>query len=131
MSHTNCEELFSALTEGFSDAEVTLALLQGLIASQITIHRVNLEMSQKQLADLIGVSQSLISRWENGDENFTLETLVKIASALDIEIQCPFKLEPAPVYEHDEGKIIVFPGSGRWNSANYVPSNSYDELKEM
>lgn len=132
MNHIGVEELFSALSEGFSDEELTLALLQASIASEITVRRAKRGMNQAQLAELMGVSQGLVSRWENGETNFTLETLVKIASKLDIEIQCPFKLEPAPTYGHAEGKIITFPGSSSsWSSANYKSSNIYDQLKEM
>lgn len=132
MNHIGVEELFSALSEGFSDEEMTLALLQGFIASEITVRRVKRGMSQAQLAELMGVSQGLVSRWENGETNFTLETLVKIASKLDIEIQCPFKLEPAPTYHRPACKVIAFPGSERgWNSANYKYDDSYTELLEM
>lgn len=132
MSHIGVDDVFSALSEGFSDEKATLALLQGLIASEITVRRVNRKMSQTQLAELMGVSQSMISRWESGDENFTLETIVKIASKLGIEIQCPFKLQPAPFHGHTKGKIITFPSVGSpWGSANYNPNSAYDALKEM
>jgi transcriptional regulator with XRE-family HTH domain len=38
----------------------------------------------------MGVSQVMISRWENGEENFTIATLVKISDALGIKFRNPF-----------------------------------------
>ena len=39
-------------------------------------------MSQKALGDAIGVSQPYIAKIEDGEENLTLETIVKLLSAL-------------------------------------------------
>lgn len=40
------------------------------------------KMSQKELAHAIGVSQPYIAKIEDGEENLTLETIVKLLSAL-------------------------------------------------
>jgi len=52
-------------------------------------------MNRKQFAEFMGVSQGLVSRWERGETNFTLETLVNIASKLGLEMQSPIKPTPA------------------------------------
>jgi len=44
--------------------------------------REHMNMTQKDLAKRIGVSQQLISRIESGTVNLTLETLVKILTSL-------------------------------------------------
>ena len=44
------------------------------------------KMSQKQLADAIGVSQPYIAKIEDGEENLTVETIVKLLSALKISL---------------------------------------------
>lgn len=132
MNRIGLDELLSLLPDNTSDEDITLALLQAAIASQITIQRAKRGMNQSQFAEFMGVKQSLVSRWENCETNFTLETLVKIASKLDIEIQCPFKLEPAPASRRLECKVIAFPGTERgWNNTNYKSNDSYTELKEM
>ena len=51
--------------------------------------------TQKDLAQKLGVSQSMVSKWENGEENITLATLVKIASALEITLYNPLEESPA------------------------------------
>jgi transcriptional regulator with XRE-family HTH domain len=62
-----------------------------VIATSIQQQRRTKNYSQKDLAQKMGVSQVMISRWENGEENFTIGTLAKISSALDIEFQNPFR----------------------------------------
>ena len=41
-------------------------------------------MSQKQFAQFMGVSQAMVSKWESGDCNFTIETIAKICDKLDL-----------------------------------------------
>lgn len=69
--------------------------LEREIAAQIIGIRLDLQMTQKQFADHIGVKQSFISRLENGEQNITIHTLqdvVRRAGAsvnVDISLQEP------------------------------------------
>jgi len=47
-------------------------------------------LTQKQLADLIGTSQNAISRVENGNGNPSLKTLTRIADALEQPLSIQF-----------------------------------------
>jgi len=47
--------------------------------------------TQHELAKKLGVSQVMVSRWENGEENFTIDTLAKISTALEIEWNNPLE----------------------------------------
>jgi predicted transcriptional regulator len=58
-----------------------------IIAASIQRRRRAMGYTQKDLAQKLGVSQVIISRWENGEENFTVTTLAKISAALDMEFQ--------------------------------------------
>ncbi len=54
----------------------------------VLIERRNqLRMSQKQLAEIIGMQQPAISRLENGGSNATIGTLLKVMNALDLEVE--------------------------------------------
>ena len=60
------------------------------IAYQILQLRKKSKMSQVELAKKIGTKQSNIARMETGQQNFTTETLQKIASALGRELRVEF-----------------------------------------
>lgn len=53
-----------------------------MLAEKIRMRRKNLGISQKKLAELCGIAQSSISRYEKGDDDITLGYLIKIAGAL-------------------------------------------------
>jgi UDP-N-acetylglucosamine 1-carboxyvinyltransferase len=56
------------------------------MAIQIAKARQKAKLTQGQLAKAIGTTQSVISRIERADQNLTLETLSKIASALKSDL---------------------------------------------
>ncbi|PIR72472.1 MAG: transcriptional regulator, partial [Candidatus Nealsonbacteria bacterium CG10_big_fil_rev_8_21_14_0_10_36_24] len=60
------------------------------IAYQILQLRKQKRMSQKELAKKIGTKQSNIARIEAGEQNFTADTLQKIANAFDRELKIDF-----------------------------------------
>ena len=42
--------------------------------------------NQRELAEAIGVSAQQVNKWVKGNENFTLETLVKLEAALGVSL---------------------------------------------
>jgi ribosome-binding protein aMBF1 (putative translation factor) len=52
------------------------------LAIQIAKAREKAHLTQKQLAEAVGTTQSVISRIERGEQNLTIATLSKIADAL-------------------------------------------------
>lgn len=68
-------------------------------------------MTQKQLAELIGVSPQYISKILKGQENLTLETISKLEAALDIQL---LKIEDESCNISGSFKQEIFiPVSGR------------------
>ena len=55
------------------------------IGKQIQSARLKKEWSQKDLSDRVNTEQRLISEIENGKANITMETLLKLARALEID----------------------------------------------
>ncbi len=119
-------DLLSALSRDVNDEDAVLSVIQSLIASEITIRRIDEHMTQKEFAALLGVSQSTLSKWESGDTNFTLSTLVSIAHKLNLEMQSPFVSTPPKVY-HDASNVIVLPLS-QWQSSFYTESQNYTQF---
>ncbi|HRA47411.1 MAG TPA: helix-turn-helix domain-containing protein [Thermomicrobiales bacterium] len=56
------------------------------ISTMVTKRRFELGLSQTALAKLVGVSQPVIARIEGAEHNPTLDTLIKLSNALDLEI---------------------------------------------
>jgi len=79
------------LSDYLSQEEVITAKYIGQIASIIQRQRKANGYTQQELASKLGVSQVMVSRWENGEENFTIATLVKISAALGIEWNNPLE----------------------------------------
>jgi ribosome-binding protein aMBF1 (putative translation factor) len=62
------------------------------IAEQVAQRRLALGLSQKELAHLTGTTQSAIARLERGGRPPRIDTLLRIAEALDCELAV--QLEP-------------------------------------
>ena len=120
-------ELLSLFAETLTPADVLSAKLISQFSNSITSERLRLNMSQKQFADYINATQSLISRWERGDYNFSINKIAEIASKLDLDIyfkikKCESSSDEDMVTTEVPCKIIHFPNA-------YV--NVDEELEEM
>lgn len=62
------------------------------LVSEILSARIEKGLTQKDLAQLTGISQADISRIENGDANPTLDTIQRLAVALGCTLS--IKLQP-------------------------------------
>lgn len=56
------------------------------IADRVTERRVEMGMSQRELAELVGTTQSAIARLERGGRPPRIDTLLRIAEALDCDL---------------------------------------------
>jgi transcriptional regulator with XRE-family HTH domain len=66
-------------------AKAPLDIVKGNVAQQIRELRRSLELSQTQLAAKAETHQEFISDVERGEANPTLETIVRIATALGVD----------------------------------------------
>jgi transcriptional regulator with XRE-family HTH domain len=60
--------------------------LFALIAAEVADHRRVWDLSQRELAELCGTTQSAIARIERGRRPPRIDTLKRIANALDCEL---------------------------------------------
>lgn len=60
------------------------------ISYEIVVLRHKAKLSQKQLAKKLKISQSAIARIESGEQNLTIETLMKIGSVFGKKIKVKF-----------------------------------------
>ena len=85
MSHrATLSDLIDALTQNMTTVDIAQTALHIELSQKIRKARKKLGMSQKDLAEKMGVKQSLVSRWESSECNYTIDTLVEIADALGL-----------------------------------------------
>lgn len=65
------------------------------ISAKIAKLRIEKEMSQKQFADFMGVTQSMVSKWESENYNFSVESLAKICEKLNLNLEINLKEQKA------------------------------------
>ena len=131
------KKMVSFFTDHLSTEETMLYVLQSMIAAEVTSRRIEMNMTQKDFAQLLNVSQSTLSKWVSGETNFTLSTLVTIASKLDLEIQSPFVPKLPKAYPTSYNNIIDFKPKKQWSStsSDYTYKKTFTEttslIKEM
>jgi predicted transcriptional regulator len=57
------------------------------IADKVSERRIEMNLSQRELAELCGTTQSAIARLERGGRPPRIDTLLRIAEALDCDLQ--------------------------------------------
>jgi transcriptional regulator with XRE-family HTH domain len=63
------------------------------LQKNILFYRKKNKLTQKQLAEKIGVQNSAISNWENGTNSIDIETLFKVCEVLGISMNTVFGTE--------------------------------------
>ncbi len=122
-------DLLVGLSASLSAEETALASLEAIICGEIITQRIERGMTQKQFAEFMEVSQSMVSKWEKGECNFTLQSLVKIASKLGLSLQSPIAPH-TPVHMRPQATTVTFPG--KWHTRTTTPPvYQSTELKEM
>lgn len=66
------------------------------IARQVVEQRLARQLSQRELAELCGTTQSAIARFESGARPPRLDTLLRIAAALDCQLDVNFRPRTRP-----------------------------------
>ena len=72
---------------GLAKKDLLLAKVKLELSELIYDLRKSKRMSQKELADAIGVTQPYIAKIEDGEENLTIETIVKLLATLNTCLQ--------------------------------------------
>lgn len=80
------DDLLELFTDKLELSDITASRILGNISAAITQKRIKDNMTQKEFAKFLCVSQGMISKWEGGDYNFSIKTLAEIAEKLDMEL---------------------------------------------
>lgn len=96
------------------------------IGEKIRTLRTKKGLTQKQLGDLCGMADSAIRRYENGRANPKIETLQRIAAALDVKI-C-YSEDGKPCFLD---KILESTGEKAFKSIIVNQKDIYEKVAEM
>lgn len=96
--------LFSILTANISTTEIKQAILTSDIATTISDKRLELGMSKKQLAKLLGVSKKKVKKYEDGDYDFSISEICNIFDKLHID--CQFIFADKDDYNEENNPIM-------------------------
>ena len=84
-------DTFERLRERLAHVDADQGWFFAQVAEQVIKERKALGLSQKELAELTGTTQSAIARLERGGRPPRIDTLLRIADALDCELVVDLK----------------------------------------
>jgi transcriptional regulator with XRE-family HTH domain len=79
-------DAFERLRERLAHVDADQGWFFARVADHVADRRKELGLSQKELAELTGTTQSAIARLESGGRPPRIDTLLRIAEALDCEL---------------------------------------------
>jgi len=77
-------QLNSQLKDALGKEEFEISKRKGELAANIYLTRKELNLNQKDFGRLFGVTQVMVSKWESGDYNFSLDEIEKIEKELNL-----------------------------------------------
>lgn len=139
----NPDKLKNAKTVSFpkelSRADIAIAKLKADLAVHVFNHREAAGLTQAQFAKQYGISQSTVSKIENGDDGLSLKSIFEVATALGFELQLEKHESSASStvsnvihlssYRNNRGVVSRASKDNRFRGASY--SLLEDERKEM
>jgi len=81
------KELAELMAEQLNLSDLIAAEQLAKISAKIVKCRLKMDMSQKEFAKFMGVSQSMVSKWESDDYNFSVESLARICEKLNLDLE--------------------------------------------
>lgn len=127
-------DLLVLFEKSLKPEDILTAKLMAQVSTSITKERLKLRMNQKDFAQHIHASQSLVSRWEHGDYNFSIRKIAEIASSLNLDVSVnfhvPYSYESQDSIEYQEpstfSKVVRYKSKGFSNSReNHYISESH------
>jgi ribosome-binding protein aMBF1 (putative translation factor) len=77
------------------------------LSRMLMIRRIELDLSQQELADGMGTTVAVISRLERGTQNFSPATLQRLAQALDTRLVYGFEPVDDAGFEYVDSFVVV------------------------
>ncbi len=109
------KDINELIEETFQDKKNQLDFLSSQtysrLADELLLLRKKRGVTQKQLAEMVGTTQAVISRIENASVKASLETVVNIAKSLGAVVQIHFRTQEELMLRKPESKKTVMASS--------------------
>lgn len=94
--------------DSLSEAEIKSTIELAKISAKIEKRRQEMNMTQKEFAEYMNVSQGMVSKWESREYNFTIRSLNEICEklhlSLNLDMQPVNMVKEYPILKWDEIK---------------------------
>lgn len=116
----NKNEMVDFLSEYLSKSDVYASKVIAKISMFILEYRQEQNMTQKEFAKKMGVTQAMISKWESATYNFTIETIANISEKLNTTFDIEFMPESEYLANSSNNSYDVISNDQIWNSNGKV-----------
>lgn len=82
----NLDDLLAIFEESLKSSDIVASQILADISVAIVKRRKEMNMTQKQFADYLNVTQGMVSKWESSDYNFSIRALADVAEKLDLDL---------------------------------------------
>lgn len=93
-NETTLDDILDIFEDIVSHEDILYTKASTQVSIAITKERLRLNMNQIEFANHINASQSLVSRWESENYNFTIKKIAEIAAALDMDLDIKMRHKP-------------------------------------
>lgn len=123
-------DLLSIFEDSLTASDILASKCLANISAAIVKKRIELNLSQKNFADLLNVSQSMVSKWESEDYNFTIKTLADIAAKLDMNLQVELIDEHSTSSQYITNNVTYNCVSSKPTKFNHQKIISFSQYKD-
>ena len=111
------EEEFTKFLRNRSRQSLFFGDMQIIISTTIINYRKSEKLTQGEFAKFMGVSQGMVSKWESGEYNFTINNIAKICDKLNIS--------PTSIFSHNKREYLFKDNNEEWST------NGFDDRKAL
>lgn len=124
MKSITMKEMFPSLT----DAQLYASEMKYDISKAIYLKRKEKNMSQKEFAKFMDVSQGMVSKWESFNYNFTIDSISEIFSKLDLKLKVSIESD---INNYKNATTGHCKNITNWKDVIQMPFNNYNIEKAV
>lgn len=110
--------MYDLLSQYISKSDVYAATVIAKVSMFIYKYRRDKKMTQKAFAELMGVTQAMVSKWESANYNFTIETIAQISEKLNFTFDIEFIPESEYLLNANNNKYESVAVNKTWQIKN-------------